>query len=144
MIEGRMLEKNPIPGLVHMDMSTLRHFDHVHDGDVVYLVHSSGCIKIGKTSGRAMYTRIVGIQVGNPHSVHLIAWAPGGTALERQLHDRFAERRYSQGEWFELTIINEMPECFTIWPCGYWCMLVEHGRHDDAKKLLEITMGAMQ
>jgi hypothetical protein len=68
------------------------------DGSSVYLVRAGNWIKIGWS--RNVGARISQLQTGNADPIELIATISGGRALERQLHERFADSRVS-GEWFK-------------------------------------------
>lgn len=70
------------------------------DGSSVYFAEADGRVKIGWSSKVA--TRIAQLQTGNASPIRLLAIEPGGRALERQLHERFADARVG-GEWFALT-----------------------------------------
>ncbi len=69
-------------------------------GTSVYFASSANRIKIG-WSGQVA-TRLAQLQTGNPDPVRLLATMPGGRALERRLHERFADARLA-GEWFAAT-----------------------------------------
>jgi len=77
---------------------------------VIYAVVIEGDdehVKIGKTKGetwsvRALKGRLSGLQTASPRRMLCIGVAPGYTAEERELHDRFAEERVRR-EWFKRT-----------------------------------------
>src|SRR5262245_47298256 len=77
----------------------------------VYFIRSgtAGPIKIGVADDPR--ERVVKLQIGNPEELTLLAYMPGGTALEARLHRRFRRSRI-RGEWFHPTpalhvLINE-------------------------------------
>jgi hypothetical protein len=65
----------------------------------VYFIQSGlhGPIKIGYTVD--VVDRLADLQIGSPTLLRLIATTPGGFAVERQWHQRFADERLL-GEWF--------------------------------------------
>lgn len=69
-------------------------------GTSVYFAASGSRIKIGWSA--RVTARLAQLQTGNPDPVRLLATTPGGRALERRLHERFADARLA-GEWFEAT-----------------------------------------
>lgn len=66
----------------------------------VYFIRSANAVKIGVT--RNLSTRMSELQVSNAHRLELIAAIPGGRALEKRLHEKFARHR-ANGEWFRLS-----------------------------------------
>lgn len=81
----------------------------------VYFVQSGddGPIKIGFTRRKGL--RLVALQNGSPVKLRMLCAIPGGRALERILHDRFAKHRMC-GEWFSptprmLKLIDELCRC---------------------------------
>ena len=71
----------------------------------VYFIECAGLIKIGVSVNPE--TRLASIQTANGHTARLLATVPGGTRLERQLHEKFKASRVG-GEWFKPT--NEIRE----------------------------------
>lgn len=74
----------------------------INDGkptSYVYFIQrgQAGSIKIGY--GKNPAKRLRDLQVGSDRELRLIGVTPGGVALERTLHQEFAELRLS-GEWF--------------------------------------------
>lgn len=66
----------------------------------VYLVQAGeSAVKIGLSTDLGMVNRLEAIQTSNHEELRLLALIPGGPALERELHQRFAEDRI-RGEWF--------------------------------------------
>lgn len=67
--------------------------------DKVYFVRSgtTGPIKIGVAKN--LSTRLCDLQTGNPETIVLLAWVPGGRALEAELHHQFSGIN-AVGEWF--------------------------------------------
>lgn len=67
---------------------------------VVYFIAAGDppkAVKIGHA--RNVRQRLVGIQTGNHERVRLVGTLPGGPALERVMHRRFAHL-HLRGEWF--------------------------------------------
>jgi hypothetical protein len=66
----------------------------------VYFIQSGkvGPIKIGRTEGN-VGSRLANLQTGSPEPLTLLAVVPGGPAVERSIHERFAKLRL-RGEWF--------------------------------------------
>lgn len=73
----------------------------------VYLVRCGDFVKIGH-SVHHPDNRVVGMQVGTPHQLTLVAVVPGGRDLERSLHATF-EHLETRGEWF-----TAAPEIFAM------------------------------
>ncbi|MCP1832864.1 GIY-YIG nuclease family protein [Bradyrhizobium sp. USDA 4545] len=69
-------------------------------GAYVYLAYSAGRIKIG--TSREVKSRHRGLNTQSPHPVTVILAVPGGTELERKLHDCLGSLRV-HGEWFSIT-----------------------------------------
>lgn len=71
---------------------------------VVYLIgeRGGGFVKIGWSAGRAE-KRLAAMQVGNPHTLAVLAMAPvrDGPRTEKLLHEQFSKYR-RRGEWFEV------------------------------------------
>lgn len=69
--------------------------------DIVYFVQaaSGGPVKIGWTRAGCLAQRLVGLQVGHPEELRVIAQHRGGASKEAELHARFADHRL-RGEWF--------------------------------------------
>lgn len=67
------------------------------DGSSVYFAGSGGQIKIGWS--RKVSARLAQLQTGSPIPIKLLGTMPGGRAVERRLHEKFAHLRIS-GEWF--------------------------------------------
>lgn len=67
-------------------------------GPVIYFARCGEYIKIGFTRGKPQQ-RLKGLSTANPLPVELVATAPGGQDLERELHQRFSAFHWS-GEWF--------------------------------------------
>lgn len=69
--------------------------------DIVYFIQAGtdGPVKIGKSTRALLATRTAALQTGNPYPLELIGVAPGGHALEREIHALFAHLRMA-GEWF--------------------------------------------
>lgn len=57
-----------------------------------------GCLKIGYAGSPE--ARCAALQTGNPRRVELITKIPGGRAVEKAFHRKFAEYRIGQSEWF--------------------------------------------
>ena len=70
------------------------------DGSSVYFAECDGRVKIGWS--KKVGTRIAQLQTGNASPIRLLGTTPGGLAVERALHERFAAARVA-GEWFDLT-----------------------------------------
>jgi hypothetical protein len=70
------------------------------DGSSVYFAEAGRRVKIGWSTRVA--TRLAQLQTGSADPIRLLGTEPGGRALERRLHERFASARIS-GEWFEPT-----------------------------------------
>lgn len=66
-------------------------------GQIVYFIKCGDFIKIGESS--SLKLRLVQLQAMTPFDLELIAYAIGGRALERSLHQRFAKYRH-RFEWF--------------------------------------------
>lgn len=70
----------------------------------VYFIATGECeqawVKIGYTGG-SPYERCRTLQTGCPHSLNVLAYAPGTPDDEYRLHRRFAAFR-GYGEWFAL------------------------------------------
>lgn len=88
------------------------------DGSYVYFIGAvGGPIKIGCSASPR--SRRNELQVGSAQSLLVLATVPGGEALERALHHRFADHRLN-GEWFAPT-----PELLMlIWETGAGSRLV--------------------
>ncbi len=72
-------------------------------GPVVYFVQAgeSGPIKIGLSSWRSLWNRIVNLRNSNPEKLHLRRVVQGDRALEYALHGYFDHLRLrTDGEWF--------------------------------------------
>lgn len=67
---------------------------------VVYFIEAVGIgiVKIGKTA--CIENRMGSLKTMSPVPLRLVAYAPGYSRLERQLHDLFRAHR-SHGEWFK-------------------------------------------
>lgn len=70
------------------------------EGSCVYFAEADGRVKIGWS--KKVASRVAQLQTANAVPLRLLGVIPGGRALERQLHERFAPARLS-GEWFEAT-----------------------------------------
>lgn len=57
-----------------------------------------GSLKLGYAASPTQ--RCASLQTGNPRRVELIMSVPGGRALERVFHRKFAEHRIGKSEWF--------------------------------------------
>lgn len=68
------------------------------DGSSVYFAQVNDRVKIGWS--KKVSARLAQLQTGSAHPIQLLGTVPGGRALERRLHDRFAPLRIS-GEWFQ-------------------------------------------
>lgn len=82
-------------------------------GPHVYFVEAeNGLVKIGYSANVAIRLRALLTTSATP--LKLLGWLPGGTDLERDLHDRLADSR-SHGEWFhqtpEVAAVLETVEC---------------------------------
>ncbi|WP_331728809.1 GIY-YIG nuclease family protein [Streptomyces canus] len=75
-------------------------------GARVYVIGGPGLpyVKIG-TSGDPE-ARLRQLQSGSPVPLSVLWSTPGDTALERELHARFAAHR-AHGEWFDLTPLGD-------------------------------------
>lgn len=91
---------NPIGDFLTPAVEALDQALRERDGSRVYFAGAGSRIKIGWS--RNVAARIAQLQTGNAEAVRLLATTPGARALERQLHDQFAEARVA-GEWFEAT-----------------------------------------
>jgi hypothetical protein len=67
------------------------------DGASIYFADAGGQIKIGWS--RKVSARLAQLQVGCASPLKLLGTMPGGLAVERRIHERFAHLRLS-GEWF--------------------------------------------
>jgi hypothetical protein len=69
--------------------------------NVVYMIEDAfGRVKIGTTQDLRSRLRAIRTATGRDHI--LIRKLPGGRAVEKWLHDRFAAQR-TVGEWFQYT-----------------------------------------
>lgn len=92
--------RNPLGQFVGLAVTAMDAAIAERDGSRVYFARAGDRIKIGWS--RKVATRVVQLQTGNAEPVRLLATTPGGRALERQMHERFADARVS-GEWFAAT-----------------------------------------
>lgn len=67
---------------------------HLNPGSVVYFIRMGDLIKIGYTSNLIQRVQGLSLTMG-----HVLVAIPGASALESELHRRFAEYR-EHGEWF--------------------------------------------
>lgn len=67
------------------------------DGSSVYFADAGGQIKIGWS--KKVSARLAQLQTGSAVPIKLLGTTPGGRAVERRIHERFAHLRLS-GEWF--------------------------------------------
>jgi T5orf172 domain len=67
------------------------------DGSSVYFADAGGSIKIGWS--KKVSARLAQLQTGSAVPIKLLGTMPGGLAVERRVHARFAHLRLS-GEWF--------------------------------------------
>lgn len=71
------------------------------EGSVVYFLGARGqVVKIGTSTNLRL--RFAQLQASSAHDLTLLAFTPGGPALERSLHKVFAKARL-RGEWFDRT-----------------------------------------
>jgi DNA-binding transcriptional ArsR family regulator len=70
------------------------------DGSSVYFADAGGQIKIGWS--KRVSARLAQLQTGSAAPIKLIGTMPGGLAVERRVHEKFAHLRLS-GEWFTAT-----------------------------------------
>jgi hypothetical protein len=75
----------------------------------VYLAHAPkmGLVKIG--TSRNVRGRLAALRQASPAWIELAREIPGGFALERELHERFKDRR-KHGEWFDDSILDELDD----------------------------------
>lgn len=91
-----------------------------HDG-WVYVIAGNGLVKIGSVKPSlaplgSLLARLRSIQAMSPTPLALLRLYTGGPAYERELHQRFADKR-AHGEWFDEDVIAELD--FTGCPaCG--------------------------
>lgn len=64
---------------------------------IYFAAADRGPIKIGRTANIA--SRFLRLQTGHAKPLRLLAAMPGDAAVERELHERFADQRV-HGEWF--------------------------------------------
>lgn len=67
------------------------------DGSSVYFADAGGQIKIGWS--KKVSQRLAQLQTGSASPIKLLGTMPGGLAVERRVHAKFAHLRLS-GEWF--------------------------------------------
>ncbi len=103
------------PGRVHAALGLCRpcymhrknranHLSLTHAPLVYFVAHEpTAVVKIGTTNNLA--TRLRQLQAGSPVPLSVLFCIPGGRAIERELHTRFATSR-THGEWFKLTAIE--------------------------------------
>ena len=63
--------------------------DRPSGGGVYFVLSGDDHVKIGRA--RDACRRLVGLQIGCPTPLWLVAVVPGGRAREKQLHERFAQ-----------------------------------------------------
>jgi hypothetical protein len=69
---------------------------------LVYFIEAVGAGRIKIGHARDPQARLRELQTGSAYTLRLMAMVPGGMALERALHRRFADLRLA-GEWFHAT-----------------------------------------
>jgi hypothetical protein len=100
---------NPLGQIIGAAVNAMDAAVAARQGARVYFARAASRIKIGWS--RNVGTRLAQLQTANPDPIVLLATTPGGRALERQLHERFASDRVS-GEWFDATdeLLNHIAE----------------------------------